>query len=712
MYLTRPAQALLGICLPIALGLSAARGAELTPSELTALLNRIQTGFVQVECTLRYDHGDAPTGAGYRRDFTHYGGFSSFGHEAGYVHDRTPLTIAGFLIASDRVLTFDPQIHPRFIESIAVRSGSVAVAAAPAAFPRHENAVILRLEKPLANAVPLTFDAHRPGPYYCVSRDQSTGNWTAHVEPLGSRIATNAEGHSFREVRGGALIVDASGKAIGATMNGELPLDNSWRGDPTDWPALSAEEWVSALDHARQLAEQTLLDVTLKFRSPKKSARKSWSDRYGDDPTVTEMHVVAVLFEPQSILVLAPLTPRVTARLEGIDVRLRNGDSIAATFAGSLRDYGAFRATLEHPLPHALPVFTHDIRTLQHALLIAADVQPSGARSVMRFMRSRVGSFSTGLHGVPLPDWWMDDEHTYLFTPAGALIAAPVCRRLPVLIEYDYSYSGDPRTAPLEAVLAMLHDPSANLDPNNVPLSEEQEDRAAWLGIELQDLDQDLARAHGILHLTENGEAGAIVAHVYPDSPAARQGVQPGWILLRLCADRQPEPIAVRSSDPYSYSSAQTPWPPIDNEFNRVLTRLGLGRKIVAEFFVNGAEKRVPFTIAQSPPHFAIAPRYESEPLGLTVKNLTYETRRFLQQKPEDPGVIIADIEQGSPAAIAGLSPYEVITHINNDAVADVAAFEERLSSAAGELRLNVKQMSRSRVVKINLPATEPSDEQ
>ena len=153
--------------------------------------------------------------------------------------------------------------------------------------------------------------------------------------------------------------------------------------------------------------------------------------------------------------------------------------------------------------------------------------------------------------------------------------------------------------AQLAPVLASLKE---NSDPNNVPLSEEQENRLAWVGVELQAMSQELARANNVSDLTKDGETGGLVTFVYPGSPAAKAGVEPGWILLRVDVDGQPKPIDVQveadrfGGDPFPwdrlgdapeavFDRIPTPWPTVESTLVRTLTDLGFGKKYVAEIF-------------------------------------------------------------------------------------------------------------------------------
>jgi len=88
--------------------------------------------------------------------------------------------------------------------------------------------------------------------------------------------------------------------------------------------------------------------------------------------------------------------------------------------------------------------------------------------------------------------------------------------------------------------------------------------------------------------------------------------------------------------------------------------------------------------------------------------------RRYMQKKDDEPGVVISKIELGSKGSVAGLKPYEVITHVNDKPVMNAKDFEAAAKDQT-ELRLSVKRMTAGRIVKITLsapaasgPATQP----
>ena len=143
------------------------------------------------------------------------------------------------------------------------------------------------------------------------------------------------------------------------------------------------------------------------------------------------------------------------------------------------------------------------------------------------------------------------------------------------------------------------------------------------------------------------------------------------------------------------------PWPSrAQNPLSRQLTELGVGRKVELEFARDGQARRVPVMVEQSPPHFDAAPSHKSEALGLTVRELTFEVRRYFQLAAQDPGVIVSRIEPGSKCAVAGLKPFELITHIDDVPVSSMKEVAAALDKP-GEKRLSVLRMLRKRIVKV-----------
>lgn len=705
----------------------AAFGAEpASLQQLQAVAESVRTSLVRVEYTLQYADGEAPLASGWTARCPNCGEYHIVETDSDVRQER-PTQAPGYLLAPRRVLAADPMVHPRFVKSIRVRFGGKTVGASIAAYASTENVLFLDLEAPLEGTVPLAFES-ASGPYLAVQHQFLDGAWTINVEPLALKFADAGGGRLFSPAPANSLITTSAGRPVAVSMSGELPADGSWKAAPPTWTQVSAADLASQLAALKKLTDRMLPRVSLSFRSPRTEGRAAMLSRqYGDEEEeATQRDVAGVVVGARRILVLAELKPAVTARLQQITVHPAEGEPIAATFLCTLKDHGALLAELERPVDTAAPLCTDDVAGFRRALLLAADLRIKGDNRRAYFQHTRIASFDRGWRGRLHPSLaGADSSQIFLFDGQRRLLAIPVTIRRKVAARNEYGYEQAILT-PMSTFREVLDDPAGNSDPNNVPLDERSEARLAWLGVELQQMNKDLARANGVAHLTNDGETGALVAFVYPDSPADSAGIRQGDILLRLHVPGEPKPLDVQMEEGYSYfgsdfpwdqldeipeeylSQLPRPWPSARNALTQALTELGFGRKFTAEFFRAGELLRKEFEVVRGPDHYDSAPRFKSEPIGLTVGDLTYEVRRYYQKAAADPGVIIVKAEAGGRAAVSKLRPYEIITHVNDTPVRSSDEFKA-LTAAGGELRLSAEGKTRKRIVRLRLPASQPA---
>lgn len=685
---------------------------DLSPEQIAGIAEAIQPGLVVVEYTVRYDKGEEPYVAGWlpTADFPN----RLLGE---LVQQERPLLVPGVLISADEVLTFDPMIHPRFLEGVRVRFGGDVISATTAQYAKeHQYATILKLAKPFQAAKPLAFNAQAEEPYFNVIERMNNTRWTQMVKPFSAEVMTVRGGKPCFLTSPGCLFVTADGTPVGVNMNTHVFLDARWKGSPKDlWPLLSADQLAAMLRDVQTRAEKGLFRVTLGFRSPKK---EDGSTELGEAP-VTEMQVVGLLVEDKTVLVLANLHPKTTARLERVEVHIPSRKSVSATFSGTLKDYGAFVATLETPLPGTIALSAANILDYEDRLLPATELRIQGEKRVSYYQHIRIGGYALGWRGRAYPRLHGPSENLFLFDEDGTLLALPVARRNTV----PQNVQGEslPQLTAASYLRDVLANRKDNIDASNIPLSEEEESRLAWLGVVLQPLNPELARMNKVSDQTRNGQSGAMISYVYSDSPAAQAGLKTGDILLRLDAEGEPRPVEVeveRTGQSYFpmlwgrydeipeqlFDRIPRPWPSAEDRFTRTLTDLGFGKKFTAEYFRDGKVHRADFTVTQSPAHYDTAEKYASKPLGMTVRDLTYELRQYFRRPAGEPGVIVSKIEPGSKASVAGLRPYEIITHVNDKPVLNVKDFE-KLTQEPGELRFEVKRWTRGRVAKTTLDA-------
>ncbi|WP_246480541.1 DegQ family serine endoprotease [Motiliproteus sediminis] len=177
-----------------------------------------------------------------------------------------------------------------------------------------------------------------------------------------------------------------------------------------------------------------------------------------------------------------------------------------------------------------------------------------------------------------------------------------------------------------------------------------------WLGVIIQEVNRDLAESFGL-----DKPAGALVAKVLPDSPAAQAGLQEGDIIVEF----NDHPISVSS------------------ELPQLVGRIKPGRSVPLEVVRNGSNKALSVTIGVLPEEdaLALAARGDAEAnsnrLGIQVSPLEEERRAKWNISG---GVVVRSVEQG-PGADAGLVAGDVITMLNGASITDVARFQEVASS-------------------------------
>ncbi|KKL18534.1 hypothetical protein LCGC14_2474570, partial [marine sediment metagenome] len=393
----------------------------LTSKDYLDIAEKLRPSLVVVEYTLKYDKGEAPSYGGYRRS----GGFGDL------VKQERPLEIDGLLLSDTEVISSDMMIHPRFIKSINVRVGEKLIPASFSRYSMNQNAVILKLATAVRNAKPLDFSAETEAPYLLAIFGRFNTLWTARVQSLPTNAVDSGKDHQFLSVSTHCLIVDEQGAAAGMSMNNKLPIDDSWKGSPLKWPSVSHQDLEGIFANLKKTVDEGIFRVTVHFRSPKK---KNVLSRYGQfgsgDGTETEKEVIGLLVEKDTILLLADLNPKVTARLERIDVNLSDGRKVPAEFTHTLKDYGGIVATLDAPIGKPITLCDKkDITKYQNLLLPSVEIRLQGEKRVAYFQHARITGFNLGWKKQVYPKIRGSDKGRFIFLTDGSLLVLPVGRR-------------------------------------------------------------------------------------------------------------------------------------------------------------------------------------------------------------------------------------------------------------------------------------------
>lgn len=683
----------------------------MSDADREGVIQKLGQSVVKVAYWLKYDQGEAPYSNGATYTCNRCGSLHDSFDENFLKEDR-PFEIVAFVVSDSRVVTLDHMVHPRFIKKIEVHFGDQTVPAEIDAYAVDQRALVLSLKKDVRGIHPLKFERSNQSQNFVFTYRNVNGSWISNLDPFTPNIQFK-DGRPFVETPESSLVVTRAGDPIAISMNSENS-PTSWKLPFSDWKLISAHDYSKHLEQIETLTKKTLLRVSLHFRNPKKNSRIERAEYSMEDEALKERNVVGLLLNDKQILVLEELAPNVTSYLDRTTVHTPDGKELNVRFSKSLKNYGAFIVQLEESLKGELEFADKDLSELKNKLLWGAEVKVKGDQVETHIVHQRLYRFQPRWKNQTYPQVANACQESFLFNQENRLVAFPISRRQKVSAANPYER--DVKVALTPAVYVKEALDQQEFDLKNVPMTEEEESRLAWLGVELQGLNEELARANHVSSYCNNGEHGALITHVYPDSPAEKAGIKVGWVLLRIHVENEAMPINVKLMDreefvfPWDkldqipeqyYNRIPLPWNSAKNSVTDSLTALGFGTKFKAELFHDGRTEMKDFEVIAGPHHFNSAPRYKSKSLGITVRDMTYEVRRYFQRPVSEPGVIVSEIETGSKASVSGIKPYEIITHVNDLPISNVKDFEKISDQEKGDLRLSIKQMSKGKLIRI-----------
>jgi Do/DeqQ family serine protease len=165
-----------------------------------------------------------------------------------------------------------------------------------------------------------------------------------------------------------------------------------------------------------------------------------------------------------------------------------------------------------------------------------------------------------------------------------------------------------------------------------------------WLGARLQRLTSDLAESLGLKR-----PAGALVANVIPESPAARAGLKAGDVITSVEGQQVDDPNA------FDYRFATRP----------------LGGSAKVGVLRDGKETVISVALQTAPdtPRDEITIRSRSPFSGMKVANLSPALADELQISGVTDGVVVLDTDNGSYASNLGFQRGDVIEEVNGEKV-------------------------------------------
>jgi C-terminal processing protease CtpA/Prc len=276
------------------------------------------------------------------------------------------------------------------------------------------------------------------------------------------------------------------------------------------------------------------------------------------------------------------------------------------------------------------------------------------------------------------------------------------------------------RKAPQSAQTMIELDEPEVIELQDTPVIEKDEVRilmdgedTGWLGVETHEVTTDKAK-----ELKLPAERGVVLGKIIPDSPAAKAGLKENDVVTEINGQRVEGAAQFRRmvhEIPAGRSIQLTVWR--DGRSQTLNATLGKseerrrGLKMVAP---------MPGTFSFRMPEVLDIPEMPSmewdgrmllggQPrLGIDAEDLSGQLGAFFGA-PDGEGILVREVNAGSPAEKAGVKAGDVITTLNGDRIRSVGELREKLSAKRDEkdrtVKLGVLRNKSALALTVELPA-------
>ncbi len=634
------------------------------------------------------------------------------------VATQTPLIQLGYLVSDTQVVTKNLKVDPKYIayiEAVSIDSPALRSMADISAFELSNTATQLLLEKSIGGE-PLQFVKGEPHIERSYSFLPVTKRLFFKEKLFGNGIYLFQNPNETFYICGEpSLILSRDGSPYSLTFASTNSLDSQKVQFYHEWKNwIDAKSFYGKLDETKNHLDSTLFAVRLNLKLTQEQMN-SWDMQ-------SEFQTYGITFKKEngeSYLAIAhQLKPKHTATLTGITAIAPNGDEFKGEFVANLRNWGIMIAKFKN-LPAKTQKWNTKFPMNEWSEFIGVKISSVNNRRLLSADYTNV-DFEQFTYGETPCAYPRFREAQLVMNRQGEVLALSFPMNSPI---YKTGYSSR-NSLPLQAsVITQMLDHYTQFENRcNVPTENKRPLPEPWMGIDLRPLDDTLAKIKGFE--SKSRSSNPIVADVYEGSPAQKAGIKVDDILVSWGTNpNQTLEISLgyrrdfEGDFPWDkleqipemyYSRIPSPFPPTSNEFIEKLSELGPNNMIYITVFRAGEYLTFPLTLEEGKPSFETAQRIRSKNIGLTVKDMTYEVRKYLNLKETDPGVIICDLTMGGKSSVAGLKPFERITRINDKDIFNVEDFKKALSEATDEVRMVVNRIGKERIVKISKKAKVP----
>ena len=231
------------------------------------------------------------------------------------------------------------------------------------------------------------------------------------------------------------------------------------------------------------------------------------------------------------------------------------------------------------------------------------------------------------------------------------------------------------------------------------------EEGASWLGVQLNEVTSDTAK-----ELKLPAERGVVISSVVPDSPAAKAGLKENDVVTEINGQRI-EGVAqfrrIIRETPAGRTDQITVWR--DGRAQTLTVTLGKAEDRRHSLRMITPAPGTPGTFAFRMPEMPAIPPMEwdgsrllmgGQPrLGIDGEDLNGQLGTFFGA-PDGEGILVREVNPGTPAENAGVKAGDVITSVNGERVRTVGDLREKL---AAKREAKEKDKDKDRTVKLGV---------
>jgi serine protease Do len=186
-----------------------------------------------------------------------------------------------------------------------------------------------------------------------------------------------------------------------------------------------------------------------------------------------------------------------------------------------------------------------------------------------------------------------------------------------------------------------------------------------WLGVSIQDLNEELADYFGITN-----QQGAVVIKVLKMSPAEKAGFKEGDVIKRF-AGKEVEDV---------------------RSLVKEVGRTEVGKTVNVEIIRDKRPLTLRVKVAERPEELEEAAEVSQKAWrGMEVSELTSDLARRYRIE-EQQALVITHVEPGTPASLAGLIPGDVIISINRRRVRNMQEYESLIKKLKGNALMRTER--------------------